>query len=117
MMIMFEKHAKHPTRALQVWLILIGQAHHRQTITYEDLGDLIGVPQFGLGPILEYIKRFCEQNQLPMLTVTVVRKDTRKPSHGFGESDVEEQSKAVFEYNWFNIVPPTPEQFAALKTD
>jgi putative restriction endonuclease len=109
-------HSNHPTRAMQVWLILIGQAHHHEPITYEDVGALIGLPAVGLGPILNYIKSFCEKNQLPKLPVLVVRKDTGKPSTGFGNSNVEEQTKAVFNYNWYNIVPPTPEQFVALKS-
>ncbi len=113
----FGDHSTNPTRALQAWLILIGRARNRQTLTYKTLIELMqfSAPPVALGPILDYILKYCQLNGLPPLTVIVVRKDTGAPGSGMGEYSYSQQEE-VFEFDWYSIVPPTPEELdAALK--
>src|SRR5262249_5096427 len=46
-------------RATQIWPILTLCASRRQTLTYDLLGRLIGVPRQGLGQLLEPIQSYC----------------------------------------------------------
>lgn len=102
-----------PTRALQAWLILIARATNRQTLTYTILDELMhfGNPR-ALGPILDYILKFCIANDLPRLTIIVVNKNTGVPSSGMGDFDFSQQ-EAVFDFDWYSIVPPMPEELDA----
>jgi hypothetical protein len=95
---------------LQAWLILIGWARNRQTLTYSELDELMafGNPRV-LGPILAYIWDYCKINDLPPLTILVVSKNTEVPSSGMGEFDSAQQ-ESVFEFDWYSIVPPSPEE-------
>ena len=45
----FQANSTHATRALQVYMILIGRAAQQQTIQYRQLGDMM---HYGVGPIL-----------------------------------------------------------------
>jgi hypothetical protein len=38
----FDEAPSRPSRAVQVWQILIGAAHNRQTITYTMLSEIVG---------------------------------------------------------------------------
>jgi hypothetical protein len=105
----FADNSSPPKRALQAWLILIGRARNRQTLTYTQLHELMhyGAP-VGLGrQILDYIKIYCSVNDLPPLTIIVVKKDAGVPGSGFGDFDLAEQ-EAVFKFDWYSIMPPTP---------
>jgi hypothetical protein len=55
-------------RASQIWPVLAWAARLRQTITYPQLGQLIGVPRHGLGQLLEPIQAHCLAHGLPPLT-------------------------------------------------
>lgn len=67
-------------------------AQRRQTITYETLAMLLGLPSRGnalaqsISPVLYDVYNFCEKAGLPYLTVLVVRKSGRDrdlPGPGF----------------------------------
>lgn len=114
MVMKFEDHSNRFTRSLQLWLILIGKARNRQTITYGELADMIGYG--GATPIgdrLDPIYRYCEVNKLPPLTVIVVNKSTGEPGSGMGEFSYAQQ-EAVFQYDCYSIFPPTVEELEAL---
>ena len=67
-------------RALQIWQILIGLAHNRQTITYKILSKLLDYKGAGVfAQLLDTIMRYCKQNQLPPLTILVVNENTGSP--------------------------------------
>ena len=102
------------SRALQIWLVLIGLAHSRQTITYGQLAEVLGFRGAGtlaqlLGPIMFY----CIQNELPPLTVLVVNRDTGLPGAGLVHADLNADREAVFRCDWYDLVPPSPEQLKA----
>jgi hypothetical protein len=79
----FNPSSKNPDRALQAWLILVGRAMNRQTLTYEGLAQLMyrrnaaGV----LDKILGHIAFYCIDEGLPPLTSIVVGKKRGAPGH------------------------------------
>ncbi len=100
------------TRAVQIWQILVGRAHNRQTITYGELGGLM---HYGAGVLdrpLGHLYFYCEQNGLPVLSVLVVEKDTGLPKGGVGDRDPDVEREKVFRYDWFGMHPPTAEEMA-----
>lgn len=101
-----------PGRALQVWQILIGKAHNRQTITYIDLANMIGYSDAKPLPnILNYIMKYCKQNDLPPLTALVVNKKTGAPGSGLTTlRDLNADREEIFNFDWYALIPPTPDE-------
>lgn len=107
----FDSDPTRPERALQVWIILISCAYNRQTLTYSDLAERIGYQDLRpVGQVLDYVWVYCQQNDLPPLTGLVVSKNTGLPGGGMGDYTLADQ-EIVFTYNWYNIVPPSPDEF------
>lgn len=112
----FEDESHVHTRSLQIYMVLIGLAWNRQTITYGMLSkDQMG--GYGSGGILDRplgcIMRWCEQNDLPPLTSLVVNERTGEPGPGLTSVSGRQWPSAqqsVFNLNWFSIFPPTVEQ-------
>jgi hypothetical protein len=97
-------------RALQIWQVLLGLAHNRQTITYEKLAELIDMGNIAVSLIqpLGSLMNYCKTNDLPPLTILVVQKHTGIPGQGL--TTVEELNKdreAVFNYEWYKLKPLT----------
>ena len=106
------------SRALQIWLILIGKAHNRQTMTYEQLAELLGYGGAGtMAQLLGHVYHFCSQNELPPLTALVVNKKTGLPGQGLPATDLHAQRELVFRYRWYEMFPPTLEQLAQAYQD
>lgn len=101
-------------RALQIWQILIGFAYARKITTYSEIADILGYEGAGtLNRQLGHIMHFCDQNKLPPLTVLVVNSETGLPGEGFEtEGDLHRKREKVFNHDWFDIIPPTPKEFA-----
>ena len=103
--------------AMQIWHVLIGAAHNRQTLTYEKLGEFIGM---GGGNIyaqaLKIVMTYCESKGLPPLTVLVVKKDTGKPGAGLTTvQDYDRGREAVYAQEWYKMPPVQIQDFEALK--
>jgi len=113
----FDGYPHNVDRAVQIWQILVGKAHNRQTVTYGILRDLLGYKGAGvMGKRLEPIALYCRHHGLPPLTNLVVEKDTGLPSVDLTGNDPNEDREEVFKREWFKIYPPTAEDFAkALK--
>ncbi|MCB1033130.1 MAG: hypothetical protein KDD47_04775 [Acidobacteria bacterium] len=102
-------------RAAQIWPVLALAARNRQILTYEMVGQMIGVPARGLGKLLEPIQSYCLVNKLPPLTILVVRKRAGLPGSGFSAATAKEYGKCqmqVFEYDWLAHGAPTPGDLA-----
>ena len=100
-------------RAMQVWLILVGAAHNRQTLTYGILAEILGFKGAGvLGHTLGHIMHYCREENLPALTVLVVNQETGLPGAGLTETDLNAEREAVFDFKWYGIIPPTPADLA-----
>ena len=101
-------------RAAQIWSLLGLAARDRQTLTYDIVGRLIGVPQYALGNMLEPIQSYCLIHHLPPLTSLVVSKETGLPSLGFvAAQDVPRAQVTVFEFTWLEHTAPSPEVLKA----
>ncbi|HEX8910814.1 MAG TPA: hypothetical protein VF796_00545 [Humisphaera sp.] len=97
-------------RAAQVWSVLALAAWNRQTLTYEIVGKLTGMPARGLGQVLEPIQSYCLIKGLPPLSGIVVSKLTGLPSPGFVAAvNVPREQVRVFEHDWLAEAAPTPE--------
>lgn len=97
-------------RAVQVWPILVLCACRRETLTYDLLGKLIGVPTEGLGKVLEPIQSYCILECLEPLTALVVNKATGLPGDGFiGAANVPCARAEVYARDWLLIAPPSAE--------
>lgn len=110
----FSENTSLENRALQIWQILIGFAYERKTTTYGEIAEILGYKGAGtMDRQLGYILHFCVQNKLPPLSVLVVNAETGLPGDGFDTiGDLHKAREAVFNYDWFNLMPPTPKQFS-----
>jgi hypothetical protein len=94
-------------RATQIWPVLTLCALRRQTLTYDGLGRLIGVPRQGLGQLLEPIQSLCILNKLPALTALVVSDIDGLPGAGFiAAAHVPSEQARVFSFDWSTVAPP-----------
>lgn len=101
-------------RAHQIWLILIGCAANRQTLTYGLLAEKLGYQGAGVfAQLLDRILHYCHANQLPPLTSLVVNATSGLPGAGFSAGDPNVDRELVFGFNWYSLVPPPPEELEA----
>ena len=97
-------------RAAQLWALLGLAAHNRQILTYGIVEKLTGVPQFGLGRLLEPVQSYCMLHKLPPLTILVVSEATGKPGAGFvAAEDIPKTQIEVFKYDWLSHGAPSPD--------
>lgn len=66
-----------------------------------------------LPSILEHIMVYCQQQDLPPLTIIVVNQDGT-PGEGFtaaSRHEFDRKREEVFSFDWFGIRPPSIEEF------
>ncbi len=102
-------------RAQQAWQVLIGAAHNRQTLTYDAIGELVGVPRHGLGNYLNLVAAYCRRHGLPPLTVLAVGTHAGRPSEGYVSPSGDEAAdrEKVYGQNWYGLQPPQVSDFEA----
>jgi hypothetical protein len=103
-----------PAWALRSYLVLIGCAADRQTVTYDDLARRVkrGGPNLLAKP-LALITRWCERHDLPALASLVVERATRLPAPGFttvGRDEIPREQERVWDFDWYAILPPAIEE-------
>jgi hypothetical protein len=105
---------KSSVRALQAWQYLIGKAANRQIVQYDELSHLMGYSDNRpLGVILGCIMFYCQQNDMPPLTLIVVNQ-SGIPGEGFSAEELEnyhQRREDVYGFPWFELVPPTIDEF------
>ena len=111
----FSDNPKAEFRALQIWQILICVAVNRQTITYKRLADDIwhGKGAGVLANSLGHVAFYCIQNKLPPLTALVVNAKTGLPGDGIPVEESLSKREKVFAFDWFDVIPPIPEDLGA----
>jgi hypothetical protein len=116
----FNEEPTNASRALQIYLILIGCATRHETITYRQLGEKLGYasPNRGAGALgdrLAPLMFWCEQESLPALTSLVVDATTGIPGEGirFDVRDIPAKQQQEKSYGWFALMPPTIEDLKA----
>ncbi len=102
-----------PAWGLRAYLILIGCAADRQTVTYDALARRIkrGGPN-RLAKPLALITRWCEHHSLPALASLVVEQATGLPAPGAAVSrdEIPREQERVWAFDWYAIFPPTIEE-------
>ena len=113
----FNPSSTHPARAVQAWQILVGKAMNRQTLTYLLLSRLMyGKDAQGvLAAILGHIAYYCEDHGLPPLTTIVVGKKRGTPGESIpvDESRLDELRESVYDHDWYDVYPPSADDFEA----
>lgn len=116
-MAQFNPSSKHPARALQAWIILVGAARNRQTLTYEGLSVKMYQKKAAgvLDKILGHVAFYCIQQGLPPLTSIVVGKGRGTPGQDIplDIAALDGERERVYTYDWYDEYPPTPDQLAA----
>ena len=111
----FDEIRSDESRALQVYLILIGAARNRQILTYNVLAELLQFKGAGVfAGILGHIMFWCKDENLPALTSLVVNQDTGLPGDGLiTPENANREREKVYQFDWYSIVPPTMQQLDA----
>jgi hypothetical protein len=109
-MLRFDETPTNAARALQCYLLLIGCARRRETMTYKQLRELLGYDrgaEHTMGDRLAPLHWWCQSNGLPALTSLVVNEETGLPGIGFyAAADVPREQQRVFAYEWHRLYPP-----------
>jgi hypothetical protein len=103
-----------PAWGLRAYLILIGCAADRQTVTYDALARRIkrGGPNLLAKP-LALITQWCQHHSLPALASLVVEQATGLPAPGFAavsKDEIPREQERVWAFDWYAIFPPTIEE-------
>ncbi len=110
----FNPSSPHPDRAVQAWIILIGAAMHRETLTYEGLSMLMyrKKAQGVLNKILGHIAFYCNDNKFPPLTSIVVGKGRGTPGANIpiNLNELDSERERVFAFDWYDVYPPSDEE-------
>lgn len=98
----------------KAWQVLVAKAMNRQTMAYGMLDACLatkGKPSVR-NRALGHIMFFCEQNDLPPLTVLVVSpKGGGVPGPGLTTvDDLDADRESVYEYDWVDLIPPTAKE-------
>jgi putative restriction endonuclease len=98
-------------RASRAWYILVECAQNKQSITYGQLADKMGIHPRICRFFLGLIQDHCKPNNLPSLQSLVVNKRTRIPGDGYIAStrdlpSIQKTQNKVFNYAWNRIVNP-----------
>jgi putative restriction endonuclease len=98
-------------RASRAWPILVKYAKNRQSITYGQLADKMGIHHRVCRFFLGLIQDHCNTNKLLPLQSLVVNKRTRIPGDGYIASsrklrEIQKTQDKVFNYAWNRIKNP-----------
>jgi putative restriction endonuclease len=98
----------------RAWPILTSAARRRQTMTYGELGDVLGIG--GATPVrnaLWPIQDLCIEKNWPALTSIVLNKGTGEPGGGFIARDktLADAHERVFAFPWHKYPVPFPKDF------
>src|SRR5690606_34853155 len=80
-----------------------------RSITYGELGDLLGIHQRPVRLVLWPIQEYCRAEPLPPLTILVVRRGLGTPGTGFigwEADDLSSRLEEVFRYPWSAVHNP-----------
>ncbi len=73
-----------PAKTREVFEYVKKCAGDMRTVSYEEVGDAVGLPAIGMSKPLGYIRdSICRERGLPWLNAIVVNKGTRRPGDAF----------------------------------
>jgi hypothetical protein len=99
--------ATEPESALRAYLVLIGCAADRKTVTYEELSRQIKRrgPNL-LARSLDLLTQWCKASGLPALASLVVERSTGLPAPGFtavSRGEIPAEQERAWDFDWFAI--------------
>ena len=102
-------------RTLKAYLVLVGHAVRRETITYGALRRKIDETPPNVSNHLRLILDYCEKNHLPRLVTLVVSGTSGEPGEDYpGPTEsIYVDREAVYAYDWLELVPPTTTELSA----
>jgi hypothetical protein len=108
--------ATEPESALRAYLVLIGCAADRKTVTFEELSRQIkrGGPNL-LARSLDLLTQWCKASGLPALAALVVERSTGLPAPGFAAVswvEIPAEQERAWDFDCFAIHPPMVEELA-----
>lgn len=90
-----------------MWNELVVLASQKNSVTYKQLAQRLGLHHRVLRYPLELIQNHCLEAHLPALTVLVVNSYTGKPGTGFiAHSDINASTRKVLNYPWGEVDNP-----------
>ena len=95
-------------RAARAWPILTERAAKESTITYGELGHVLGVHHRAVRYVLGVIQDYCIEEKLPPLTILIINASGR-PGSGFIAFDLdnfEEGLEKVYGFDWDSLENP-----------
>src|SRR5271169_4714449 len=95
--------------AAAAWPVLTRVANEGSTLSYKELGALIGIHHRNVRLVLEVIQQYCIDANLPPLTGLIVRQGQGTPGSGFVAWDVRDLETGlglVYRMNWLTIPNP-----------
>ena len=103
------------TRALQAYLILIGLAWNRRTITSDELShNRMQHYDHSVTSLLGCIRGWCHENDLPPLAALIVDDATGLPAGGLcTATDDLAIKQRVYWLDWYSVIPPSPDELAS----
>lgn len=102
-------------RLTQLWSLLVESAHAQRVLTYDLLGQMIGVPEQAIGCFLRPIQDYCNHYNLPPLASLALNEkdeliESKETTDLFGERT------RVYFFDWFSRKCPTPEDLLKVTT-
>jgi hypothetical protein len=92
----------------QLWSLLVESAHAQKVLTYDIIGQMIGVPEQAVGCFLRPIQDYCQVHDLPPLTSLILNEADGSPALNETEEVIEKRARVYF-FDWFSRKSPTPE--------
>lgn len=102
-------------RLTQLWSLLVESAHAQRVLTYDLLGQMIGVPEQAIGCFLRPIQDYCNHYNLPPLT-SLALNEQEELLEAKGTADLFGERSRVFFFDWFSRKSPTPEDLLKVTT-
>ena len=102
-------------RTVKAYLVLVGHAVRRETITYGALKRKIDETPPNVRNHLKLIFDYCEKNKLPRLVTLVVLRKSGEPGDDYSgpTESIYVDREAVYAYDWLELVPPTINELSA----
>ncbi len=103
-------------RAGQAWQILVTQAKIGQVMNYAELSaEMNWSDHHHVNAALWPIYAYCMRHGLPELNDLVITYGIDRPGHKkeYPLSEVREERERVWDFDWFAVVPPSPEELRA----
>ena len=97
-------------RLTQLWGLLADTAHAQKVLTYDILGQMLGLPEQAIGCFLRPIQDYCKFHNLPQLTALAINEidEAEAGDDNFRADNFGERAQ-VYLFDWLSVKSPKPE--------